>query len=344
MTPAAEDVDCERHDDSFLGQDVAAWTSLGYVAVGVAVAVVGVRRGLPRPYLALAAVALLEGIGSVLYHGGSGDAAQVLHDAPLIGLLGFISGWHVGRLARASASGSGALAGLGAGLVLGGVASAVGLTNVASGVAVAVIVIAEVLARRRRRPAVWTASLLVLVGIAIATWYAGTSGSPLCDEESLVQPHGVWHLLSALVVLTWFDQAAAIDAPTTAPRLWRRATDRALGLLTIVLTLAFYRSVEVSGRDHVPAGRPMLVVANHGNGLVDPIVVASALRRLPRFLAKAALWRIPVARPFLAAAGVLPVYRRADGDAGGNHAVFEACHLELARGRDGRHLPRGHHG
>ena len=43
-------------------------------------------------------------------------------------------------------------------------------------------------------------------------------------------------------------------------------------------------------------------------------LVAAALGRLPRFIAKAALWRVTVARPFLALAGVLPVYRTGDGD------------------------------
>jgi 1-acyl-sn-glycerol-3-phosphate acyltransferase len=117
------------------------------------------------------------------------------------------------------------------------------------------------------------------------------------------------------------------------PRLWRRATDRCIGLLATVLTHAFHRSVDVVGRDRIPAGRPQLVVANHGNGFVDPIVVAAVLRRLPRFMSKAALWKVPVARPFLGLAGVLPVYRSADGDRpGDNRSVFAECHRELAGG------------
>ena len=76
----------------------------------------------------------------------------------------------------------------------------------------------------------------------------------------------------------------------------------------------------------------MLIVANHGNGFVDPVVVAGVLGRLPRFLAKAALWKVVVARPFLWLAGVLPVYRSADGDRSSDNAsVFDACHHELAQ-------------
>ena len=131
-------------------------------------------------------------------------------------------------------------------------------------------------------------------------------------------------------------------SPERAPRLWHGATDRVLGLLTKTLTQAFYRSVEVTGRKRIPADRPVLVVANHGNGFVDPIVVASVLGRLPRFLAKAALWKVIVARPFLALAGVLPVYRRSDGDRpGDNRAMFEACHQELAGGAMVAIFPEG---
>jgi 1-acyl-sn-glycerol-3-phosphate acyltransferase len=76
----------------------------------------------------------------------------------------------------------------------------------------------------------------------------------------------------------------------------------------------------------------VLIVANHGNGFVDPVVVAGVLGRLPRFLGKAALWKVVVARPFLWLAGVLPIYRTGDGDrAADNASVFAACHHELAQ-------------
>ena len=89
---------------------------------------------------------------------------------------------------------------------------------------------------------------------------------------------------------------------------------------------------------------PCSIVANHGNGFVDPVVVAAVLGRLPRFLAKAALWNVVVARPFLGLAGVLPVYRSGDGDTVSNNAsVFAACHRELARGSDRGDLPRRDH-
>jgi glycerol-3-phosphate O-acyltransferase / dihydroxyacetone phosphate acyltransferase len=344
--PAVDFADCEVRDAWFLGQDVNAWTSLVYVAVGFVMVGVVVRHGLSRAFLALAGVTVLEGVGSLLYHGGSGDVAQFLHDVPLIGALGFVAGWHVARLIPSppTRTGVGALVGLGAGLWTGGLlwAWAPGATNVAVGTLIATIVVAELLARRARLAGVWTWPLVVALAFAVASWIAGTPDSPLCDAESWLQPHGAWHVLTALIVLAWMGRAALSEAPDTAPRLWRIAVDRVIGVIAKVLTHAFHRSVEVAGRERIPKDRPILLVANHGNGFVDPIIVTAVLGRLPRFLAKAALWKVVVARPFLALAGVLPVYRTSDGDrASDNRSVFEACHRELARGATVAIFPEG---
>jgi 1-acyl-sn-glycerol-3-phosphate acyltransferase len=209
-------------------------------------------------------------------------------------------------------------------------------------VAVTAIVVASLVARRRGLPGVWSPALLVLGVAAIVAWLLGTPGSPVCDDGSWLQAHGLWHLLTAVLALAWVESAYAAAAPDHAPRMVRRFTDRVIGLLAIGLVLGFHRSVEVTARDRLPTDRPVLIVANHGNGFVDPVVVASVLRRLPRFLAKAALWRVALARPFLSLAGVLPVYRSGDSDAPGNNtSVFDACHRELAGGATVAIFPEG---
>ena len=91
----------------------------------------------------------------------------------------------------------------------------------------------------------------------------------------------------------------------------------------------------------------MIIVLNHFNGLVDPVVAVHALGRLPRFIAKATLWKILPARPFLALAGLIPVYRtqdqaidRRDASAG-NTSAFAACHEVLAKGGTIAIFPEG---
>ena len=334
--------DCEQRDDWFLEQDVNAWTSLAYVAVGAVLAWEVARRRLPAAVYAFAFIVAAEGVGSVLYHGAASDLSQYLHDVPLIGALGFVAGWHVGRLVGASDRGS--VIGLVVGVVAASAlwAIAPGATNATAAVAVAVIVVASLIARRRGLPGVWSPALLLLGGVAIATWVLGTPDSPVCDDRSWLQPHGLWHALTAVLALAWVDSAYAAVRPDRPPRMFRRFTDRSIGLLATGLVLGFHRSVDVAWRNRLPTDRPVLVVANHGNGFVDPVVVASVLGRLPRFLAKAALWKVVVARPFLALAGVLPVYRSGDGDASSdNISVFDACHRELAQDATVAIFPEG---
>ncbi len=334
--------DCEVRDDWFLEQDVNAWSSLAYLVAGAALLVQVSRHRLPTAAYGLAAVVAAEGLGSLLYHGAAGDLSQFLHDVPLIGALGFVAGWHAGRLVDAADRGSviGLVAGLLAASALWAVAP--GATNATVAVAIVVIVATSVAARRRSLAAVWSPALLTLGLVAVAAWAAGSRGSPLCSAESPLQPHALWHVLTAVLALAWVDSAYAAADPDHAPRMFRRFTDRTIGVLASGLVLGFHRSVDVAWRERCPSDRPVLVVANHGNGFVDPVVIAGVLGRLPRFLAKAALWKVVIARPFLGLAGVLPVYRSGDGDTASNNAsVFEACHRELAQGAIVAIFPEG---
>lgn len=95
-------------------------------------------------------------------------------------------------------------------------------------------------------------------------------------------------------------------------------------------TSLLLRRVEVAGRDRLPDDRPVLLVANHFNGFVDPLVITSALGRLPRFIAKASVRRIPVAGFIAHRAGVVFVRRQQDAGGGArNEDAFAECHRAL---------------
>jgi glycerol-3-phosphate O-acyltransferase / dihydroxyacetone phosphate acyltransferase len=85
----------------------------------------------------------------------------------------------------------------------------------------------------------------------------------------------------------------------------------------------FYRRVELIGAEHVPRSGPLIVAANHQNGLVDPMLLLAAVRRPLVPLAKATLFRNPVVAPFLWMAGALPVHRREDAGAGAGLSAAE---------------------
>lgn len=123
---------------------------------------------------------------------------------------------------------------------------------------------------------------------------------------------------------------------------WRAAIDRNLSRLARMVLRAFYRDVETEGWERIPRGRPVLVVANHFNGFVDPALLVALSGSTPRFLAKASLWKVVYARPFLALAGILPVARPEDGDGTAhNESTFDACHEALREGEVVAIFPEG---
>ncbi len=105
------------------------------------------------------------------------------------------------------------------------------------------------------------------------------------------------------------------------------------GVIRLLLRL-FYRRVDVVGAQRIPPGGPLIIVANHHNSLVDPMLIMDTVPRRITALAKAPLFRHPLIGPFLRAVGALPVNRReeAGGDTVRNEAMFAAA---IAHLRDG---------
>jgi glycerol-3-phosphate O-acyltransferase / dihydroxyacetone phosphate acyltransferase len=113
----------------------------------------------------------------------------------------------------------------------------------------------------------------------------------------------------------------------------RRVADRVMQGLADVLIGTFFRSVEVENAEALPARAPTIVVAIHRNGLVDGLLLMAALPRYPRFLGKSTLFKIPPLWPFLKLAGVVPVYRAADGQSTSqNTSTFATSRRILAGG------------
>ena len=205
--------DCDRHE-WLIGRDVITWSSIAYVVVGAVMALLVVRSRLPRPVLALAVASGVEGIGSTLFHGGSSDLGQYLHDVPLGATVGFVAGWQLALLVwpGRDREGKAALVGWTAGAIVTAVATSYGATNVAVGVITTVIVASELMIRRRGATPVWTGRLVGLGALAIGMWMAGRSGSTLCYSQAWLQPHGAWHVLSAMLLLAWIDRGAEVTS------------------------------------------------------------------------------------------------------------------------------------
>ena len=126
-------------------------------------------------------------------------------------------------------------------------------------------------------------------------------------------------------------------------RSLRRLVDEMGSRLARFLLEVFFRDVEVVGRARVPRGAPLLVIANHVNNLIDPMVLMGFAGVRPRFVAKSTLWRHPLVAPALILLGALPVYRRKDGaPVARNIETFARCRVALARGETIAIFPEGY--
>ncbi|MEO8560478.1 MAG: lysophospholipid acyltransferase family protein [bacterium] len=74
----------------------------------------------------------------------------------------------------------------------------------------------------------------------------------------------------------------------------------------------YYADVVVQGREHVPSEGPLVLIANHPNALIDPLLVGTTLQRRVLLTAKATLFESPALAALLEAVGVVPLRRATD--------------------------------
>jgi glycerol-3-phosphate O-acyltransferase/dihydroxyacetone phosphate acyltransferase len=74
----------------------------------------------------------------------------------------------------------------------------------------------------------------------------------------------------------------------------------------------YYADVAVQGRERVPSDGPLLILANHPNALIDPLLVGTTVPRRVLLTAKATLFEHPALAWLLDAVGVVPLRRAKD--------------------------------
>lgn len=112
-------------------------------------------------------------------------------------------------------------------------------------------------------------------------------------------------------------------------------------LASRVGSFVYYRT-RYAGPD-VPRTGPALLVANHPNSLLDPMLVGAAAGRPVRFLAKAPLFHDPKTAWLVKSAGAIPVHRRSDDptQVEKNVDAFAAVYAELGNGAAVGIFPEG---
>jgi len=80
------------------------------------------------------------------------------------------------------------------------------------------------------------------------------------------------------------------------------------------LVRLYFSRVEVAGARNLPREGPVVLAANHPQSITDALVLGAASQRGLHFIAHSGLFRNPVKRWFLGSCGVIPVYRRKEGE------------------------------
>jgi len=107
-----------------------------------------------------------------------------------------------------------------------------------------------------------------------------------------------------------------------------------LKLLFRVTLRVFFRKVHLRNMDAIPRTGPLLVCANHPSAFMDPIVIATLMKRPVFFLAKASAFQSGFAKKIMPWLHVVPVYRKQDdpGQMHRNEEMFRKCFEHLGKG------------
>lgn len=115
--------------------------------------------------------------------------------------------------------------------------------------------------------------------------------------------------------------------------------------VTYLATASHYRHFVIQGRENLPDDAPIILAPCHQNALMDPLVVLNLTRCTTVFIARADIFKKPVARFFLTWLRILPAFRIRDGrdQLGKNEDTFRQSRDVLLSGTplclmaEGRH-------
>ena len=89
----------------------------------------------------------------------------------------------------------------------------------------------------------------------------------------------------------------------------------------------YFKKIKVYNAKVLPKDKSVLILCNHQNALLDPLLIATKSIRFIHFLARASVFKKSFGDTFLRSLQMLPVYRVRDGwnNLSKNHEIFENC-------------------
>ncbi len=89
----------------------------------------------------------------------------------------------------------------------------------------------------------------------------------------------------------------------------------------------YYKKIHIVNKGNIPKDKPVLILANHQNALLDALIIAIKCDRFSYFLTRASAFNSPFIAKILRSLRMLPVYRTRDGfqTVTKNHVLFNTC-------------------
>lgn len=75
----------------------------------------------------------------------------------------------------------------------------------------------------------------------------------------------------------------------------------------------FYQEIIIEGKQHIPKGKSILIVSNHQNALIDPLLLATLSGLKPYYLTRASVFGNSIVAKMLNYIQMIPIYRVRDG-------------------------------
>lgn len=201
---------CELYRDGFWGQRASSVTSLAFIVAAVAIATQGRHRSaMPGQLNVFAFLVAAVGVGSLIQHGPNPQWQAFTHDLPMAALFAFVATDAAGDLLERRLA---AWWWVVPTVVIAPLVAVGWLASVTGQVFLAVAAIGLSMLRATARPALRSRLLtgVAILGVAglIGTLSERTS---LCQPETLVQGHAVWHVLAAFAL--WWIAPVVGSAP-----------------------------------------------------------------------------------------------------------------------------------
>lgn len=107
----------------------------------------------------------------------------------------------------------------------------------------------------------------------------------------------------------------------------------------------YFKSIKVNDIRNIPNGKPLMILSNHQNALLDALLIATRIKGTAYFLTRASVFKKAIVSDILRSLNLLPIYRIRDGYAnlGRNESLFNTISGTLNENKTVVIFPEGNH-